>query len=141
MHGFHPCGALVGIARRLRILRALIVFARRHQLNADISSLLFLTTRQYKFDFRIRHCARRHRTTIENTSCSHRLCSPSSAQYGYFEFAFSYNSIYKFDFRIRHCARRHRTTIENTSCSHRLCSPSSAQCGYLKFAFSYNSTI
>jgi len=23
--------------------------------------------------------ARRHRTTIENTSCSHRLCLPSSA--------------------------------------------------------------
>ena len=88
----------------------------------------------------VRSC-RRHRTTIENTSCSHRLCLSSSAaltqsavkQWFRWFAVFLYPCIqrmqeYKstvFAKTVRSCWR-HRTTIENASCSHRLCLSSSA---------------
>ncbi len=76
--------------------------------------------------------ARRHRTAIENTLCSHRLCSPSSAKtYGQSSIHGFFISLCNKDIKARfstvRSARRHRTAIENTSCSHRLCSPSSAK--------------
>ena len=47
--------------------------------------------------------ARRHRTAIENTSCSHRLCLPSSAQKKYKRKRSRIFHIY--DMKCTHCAK------------------------------------
>ena len=62
-----------------------------------------LCNKDIKARFSTVRSARRHRTAIENTSCSHRLCLPSSAQKKYKRKRSRIFHIY--DMKCTHCAK------------------------------------